>query len=740
MDDACLRASEGRQPHVMYVEDNRANALLVERALAAHANVTLSVIPNAEEALTRIASQAPDLMLLDLHLPGMSGEDLLVRLRREPRFATLPVVIITADAATSTSDRLLAHGATMHMTKPIDIRMLVDVVRKFTQRGAAMNRLTTGTRSSAVAAAGIMLVLALLTVYEVLATKRAQDSLQDVQLAGELADSYQAARGGVAQIELTVRTMLSEPGTVDAATVIAEIDDVIRNTNRIKAIGQQEDRALVEQLYDQYVGTLNILKLALAAHIDLSAMQAGLPSEKVAPAIRNDFDQMAMERQSQADAALEAYRDDQDTRLIVTSVLNAAGLLLVVFLAFGLRYYSRREARMVAMQAAQAELEAARDEADRANAAKSQFLSRMSHELRTPMNAVLGFGQLLEMDDLTETQRENVSFIMRSGRHLLRLIDEVLDISRIEAGRLSLSLEPFMVSDVAKDVLEMSAPIAAEHGIRVECCDHEPPPWRVIGDVQRTKQVLLNLVSNAIKYNKPGGTVEFSGEQLPGGEVRISVRDTGRGISSERMERLFNPFDRLGADSTTIEGTGLGLALSKALVEAMSGRLEVESVEGEGSTFSVVLPAAAAVPTLPIGFAEYRERLAPIGRVVCVEDNNASYQVVEGAMRHLGIECTRAETATAGIEQVFATRPGLVMVDLHLEGGDGAAVLRGLRSHPEMSDLPIIVMSADTTEPTRTRVLALGADAFVGKPIDFGQLVETMARLVEPPEARKHAA
>ncbi|MFN8508419.1 MAG: response regulator [Dehalococcoidia bacterium] len=135
MNDANPGASEGRQPHVMYVEDNRANALLVERALAAHANVTLSVIPNAEEALTRIASQAPDLMLLDLHLPGMSGEDLLVRLRREPRFATLPVVIITADAATSTSDRLLAHGATMHMTKPIDIRMLVDVVRKFTQRG-----------------------------------------------------------------------------------------------------------------------------------------------------------------------------------------------------------------------------------------------------------------------------------------------------------------------------------------------------------------------------------------------------------------------------------------------------------------------------------------------------------------------------------------------------------------------------------------------------------------------------
>ncbi|MCC6388848.1 MAG: response regulator [Dehalococcoidia bacterium] len=603
-----------------------------------------------------------------------------------------------------------------------------------------MKRLTTGTRASAVAAAGIMVVLALLTVYEVIATKRAQNSLKDVQRASELADSYQAARTGVLQVELTVRTMMVEPGDVDPAVLVPEIDYVMAQTNRIKLIGQDEDRALVQAYYDHYLGALNILKLAVAAHIDFATLQSSLPAESVAPAIRMDFDQMAAERQAQADAALEGYRHDQDTRLFVTSLLNAAGLAMVVFLAFGLRYYSRREARMVAMQAAQSELETARDEADRANAAKSQFLSRMSHELRTPMNAVLGFGQLLEMDDLTETQRENVSFIMRSGRHLLRLIDEVLDISRIEAGRLSLSLEPFDMADVVKDVLDMSAPIAADHGIRVQCCEGEVPQWRVIGDVQRTKQVLLNLVSNAIKYNKPGGTVEIHGEQLPGGEMRLSVRDTGRGISLDSMSRVFSPFDRLGADATTIEGTGLGLALSKALVEAMSGRLEVESVEGQGSTFSVVLPAATAAPAVPAGFAEYRERLAPIGRVVCVEDNAASYHVVEGAMRHLGIDCIRAGTVTDGIDQVFATRPGLVIVDLHLEGGDGAAVLRGLRTHPEMAELPIIVMSADTTERTRRTVLAQGADAFVGKPIDFAQLVETMARVIEPREARQHAA
>ncbi len=235
---------------------------------------------------------------------------------------------------------------------------------------------------------------------------------------------------------------------------------------------------------------------------------------------------------------------------------------------------------------------------ERASRAKSEFLSRMSHELRTPMNAVLGFGQLLEMDDLNEEQRESVGYIVSSGRHLLGLIDEVLDISRIEAGRVAVVRERFDPQVVVSQVMEMNRPAAAAAGIELRS-GPKVTRW-VYGDVQRTRQTLLNLVSNAIKYNRQMGSVTVS-ITASGGRARISVADTGPGIPPEKLHRLFEPFDRLDAEFTAVPGTGLGLALSKALVEAMDGALTVVSVPGEGSVFTLELPLAiggsAELPT-----------------------------------------------------------------------------------------------------------------------------------------------
>lgn len=595
------------------------------------------------------------------------------------------------------------------------------------------------TRASALALLGILAVLAMLTVYEVLATKRASDSLQDVERARDVANAYQSAEMQVTSLELTVMKLFDNNSPALTATLSEQVDRVLREMRAIRTIGNDTDRAIVDEMFANYLGAMRTLDMAVRAGINLSSVRDRLPDEATAPAIRGKFAEQTTVRQAEADQLLAEYRHGQDMRLVVTSVLNLAGFVMVLILGVGLWHYSRREARIAAMEASQDELEFARFEADRANQAKSQFLSRMSHELRTPMNAVLGFGQLLEMDDLTETQRENVAYIMRAGRHLLRLIDEVLDISRIEAGRLALSLEPFVISDVVKEVLAMNAPMAAQAGITIECCTDEHDDWRAIGDVQRTKQVLLNLVSNAVKYNVPGGSMRIyvaSGD----GEMRIAVEDTGPGISAEGMARLFSPFDRLGADATAVEGTGLGLALSKALMEAMGGRLEVATVQGQGSTFTITLPAASAATVAPAGTDENRERLATVGTVVCVEDNTASYHVIEGVLRHLGVECARASTVEDGLQQVLEVKPGMVLVDLHLEGGDGGAVIRGLRGHPETWDLPIIVISADTTEHTRRAVLGLGADAFIAKPVDFAELVETMTALVEHRKDQHRAA
>jgi signal transduction histidine kinase len=244
-------------------------------------------------------------------------------------------------------------------------------------------------------------------------------------------------------------------------------------------------------------------------------------------------------------------------------------------------------------------LKLAEQEANRANAAKSEFLSRMSHELRTPMNAILGFAQLLEFDDLTADQRDGVAHILRGGRHLLELINEVLDISRIEAGELSLSTEPVEVTSALQETLDLVQPLAAARNVRLislPCTSRY-----VMADRQRLKQVLINLVSNAIKYNRLEGSVTITCEASEN-HARIAITDTGIGIPAERIEQLFTPFQRLGAEHSAIEGTGLGLTVAKRLVEAMAGTIGVESTPGQGTTFWVeflLTDSALAIAELP---------------------------------------------------------------------------------------------------------------------------------------------
>jgi len=247
-------------------------------------------------------------------------------------------------------------------------------------------------------------------------------------------------------------------------------------------------------------------------------------------------------------------------------------------------------------QRAEQAIEQAKLDADRANLAKSEFLSKMSHELRTPLNAILGFGQLLELDDLTSEQSESVHHMLRGGRHLLELINEVLDISRIESGNLSLSPEPVDLLEVVKDIVDLIRPLAAERQLTIQVLAPPDPDLTVQADRQRLKQVLLNLASNAVKYNRHAGTIRVACQATPDGRVVVAVQDTGPGLSADKMARLFNPFDRLGAEETQVQGTGMGLALSKGLMEAMGGDLTAESVEGKGTTFTVELAELAGQP------------------------------------------------------------------------------------------------------------------------------------------------
>jgi len=374
----------------------------------------------------------------------------------------------------------------------------------------------------------------------------------------------------------------------------------------------------------------------------------------------------------------------------------------------------------------------AREEADRANQAKSDFLSRVSHELRTPLNSILGFGQLLEMETLPQGQRRAVQQILDAGGHLLDLINEILDIEKIASGRMTLSLEPVHVGEILDEALQLVRPIAGQVGVRLI----EPPhalDIHVRADRQRLKQVLLNLLSNAVKFNRPMGEVRITGEPA-GDSFHITISDTGEGIDPDMMGNLFTAFDRLGAERRGIEGTGLGLALSKSLVETMDGSIEATSSPGEGSSFRIELPLSEPAGMVGEGAATIAapSQAAQTSRTVLyIEDNLANLQLIEGILAYRPtIELVSAMQGSIGIELARQHRPDLVLLDLHLPDMSGEDVFRRLREDEGTRAIPIVIVSADASRETLRRLEEAGARRFLTKPVNVELFLETIDELL----------
>jgi PAS domain S-box-containing protein len=392
-------------------------------------------------------------------------------------------------------------------------------------------------------------------------------------------------------------------------------------------------------------------------------------------------------------------------------------------------------------QQAETALRTAKDEAERANRAKSEFLSRMSHELRTPLNAVLGFAQLLQTEadePLSPRQAARVQEMLRGGHHLLRLINDVLDLSRIEAGALQLDLEPVDLADLVGDCIRLVAPAASDRQVTLHVQPGAPDRQHVQADPTRLRQVLLNLLSNAVKYNRPGGLVEVSWTPEPErASLCLAVADTGPGLSAEQQSRLFQAFERLDARHSPVEGAGIGLALSRWLVTLMQGEIGVDSTPGQGSRFWVRLaeaprPQPAPARSEPAGPARRPEPEPHHDTVLYIEDNTVNQLLMEGMLaQRPGVRLLTAGLPETGLSMALQAQPALVLLDIQLPGMDGYAVLKHLRADPRTAHIPVIAVSANAMPDDLRLAREAGFDDYVTKPVDLRALLAAVARVLD---------
>ncbi|MGD0700184.1 MAG: ATP-binding protein [Trebonia sp.] len=383
------------------------------------------------------------------------------------------------------------------------------------------------------------------------------------------------------------------------------------------------------------------------------------------------------------------------------------------------------------------ELISARDQAVKATRAKNAFLSSTSHELRTPLNSVLGFAQLLQLSDLSQDDEDGVKRILVAGHHLLALINELIDIARIESGGFSVSVEPVAVQPVVEETCQLMAPLAADRSITIgRPCP--PPGLAVKADRQRLRQILVNLLSNAIKYNRAGGAVTITCQSDSPDQASLTVADTGPGILAADLDRVFDPFERLGAEQTAVEGTGIGLPLARAFAEAMHGNLSAASVSGEGSAFTITLPRAPdlvqALPDdqgIPLPRIALDDSAGESIHVLYIEDNPANIEVVTRFLKtRPGMRLRSVTSGQAGLESATRDIPDLILLDLHLPGLHGDEVLRRLRDKPATAGVPVAILSAEASPAIIHQMRGRGIVAYLTKPVDLdelGRLLDSVA-------------
>ncbi len=552
--------------------------------------------------------------------------------------------------------------------------------------------------------------------------------------------------------EFPIEVSLSPLRTAEGLLISSAIRDITARkrleeaSSRLAALVEASDEAIVGTTTDGIVASWNKGAERMSGYA--AAEVIGRPLALVVPEDRRG-ERAAMQSRCLAGEHIrfESVRRRKDGSLLpvlvtISPVHDLGGA--IVGISSIARDISERKQMEAGLIQARAEADAARELAEKAtkvaevaNRAKSDFLARMSHELRTPLNAIMGFAQMLQLDrtkNLTRKQKEYSEHIYSSGQHLLALVNDVLDIAAIEAGKLRLSIEPVVVADTLRYVSTMMQPLAAKAGVTLEVSGGNDAP-KVRADGLRLRQVLLNLVSNAIKYNRPGGSVTLTIANVADGALRFAVADTGIGIAQAHQGNIFEPFNRANAVDSAVEGTGIGLALSKRLVEAMGGVIGFTSEVGKGSTFWFDMPIESAGLELQSAAGDAGARKSSPAdngySLLYVEDNPANLRLMEHLLStHSSAAMLAAPTPQMGLDLAVAHRPEVIVLDIDLPGMSGLELLARLKGMPETCDIPVIALTASATSGEIKRGVAAGFFRYLTKPIVVNEFFDAVMAAV----------
>jgi len=680
-------ASRADIVNILIVDDEPKNLTVLE-SLLNDPGYRVVRAESADQALLALVAEDFALLILDIRMPDMSGFELAHMIKERKKTAHVPIIFLTAYY--NEDQHVLegyGSGAVDYLYKPVDAAIL-------RSKAAVFAELYRKSRECGMANRDLLV--------EVSQRRQAEQQLR------ELNDTLER--------RVAERTLALRASEEKYRSLFDSID---------------EGFCIIEKVLGDTGATLNFRYIEVNPAFEI---QAGV-SNVIGQTLRQVFPDLTEQWYVTFDTILDTGEPTRFER-----ELSAGGPVMELY-AF--RVEGETPGRVAVIfkdislrKRVDSELKDALAAAEKANRAKSEFLSSMSHELRSPLNAILGFAQLMETESppLAPMHKDSAKQIITAAWYLLELINEILDLAQIESGRTSMSMEALSLEELLRDCQAMIDPQARKSGIGIRFA-HPEASLFVVGDRTRVKQVFINLLSNSIKYNRAGGTVDVTSSACPDERVRVSFRDTGEGLGPDQLAQLFQPFNRLGQETGFEEGTGIGLVVSKKLIEFMGGTIGVQSTVGVGSVFWIELAAAqafelplAAIDLPPASAAEDAAR----GTVLCVEDNPANLLLLSKLLaRRPDIRLLTAMDATQGIEIANMALPDVILMDINLPGISGITALGILADNPLTAHIPVVAISANAMPRDIEKGLAAGFFRYLTKPINVPQFMETLDLALE---------